>query len=121
MFTATAATPVAGTPPRPSTGTSTVCPAPTCPIPFDAPSIVDAPARVSSRRAGTSAVKPSPDETGYQPCTSATTSKDPYWLKIDTRPPSPTLAITRLGWTTSGRGLTLDASGRATPVGNTVR
>lgn len=52
MFNTTAATPAAGTPPRPSTGTSTVALGPNGPAPLPTPSTVAEPGRVSSRRAG---------------------------------------------------------------------
>ena len=52
---ATEPTPVAGTPPRPSTFTLTTSPAPTAPAPTPTPSAVVPPGRVSSSRAGVSA------------------------------------------------------------------
>ncbi len=51
-FNATAPTPVAGTPPRPSTDSFMVWPAPSFPAPEPCPSTVVAPGRVSNKRAG---------------------------------------------------------------------
>src|SRR5436305_693988 len=50
----TAATPLAGTPPRPVTGNVWVPPGPTAPAPALIPSTVVAPGRLSRRRAGDS-------------------------------------------------------------------
>ena len=58
-FTATAPTPDAGTPPRPTTGTTTVPPGPAAPTGGPSPSTVPNP-RVSAKRAGTTALYPKP-------------------------------------------------------------
>src|SRR5580765_4240192 len=52
MLMATAATPAAGTPPRPVTASSRVVWASTAPMPAKVPSTVDEPGRVSNNRAG---------------------------------------------------------------------
>jgi hypothetical protein len=52
MLRTTAATPEAGTPPRPVIWTFVVKPAPSAPPPADTPSTVANPGRVSSSRAG---------------------------------------------------------------------
>ena len=81
MLTATAATPVAGTPPRPATATSTDTPGPSAPDPAWAPSTVEPPGRVSSSRTGdngtydcTAAPTPRPAAMGATVATSAATT-----------------------------------------------
>ena len=60
MLIAMAATPVVGMPPRPGMGRSRDSAGPKVPGPCWVPSLVAAPGRVSSRRAGVSPVKPVP-------------------------------------------------------------
>ena len=59
-FSTTAATPVSGTPPRPSTVTAALVPAVTLPAPANRLSTVSNPVRVSSNRAGGTATMPLP-------------------------------------------------------------
>src|SRR2546425_5052128 len=82
--------------------------------------------RVSRSRAGTIGLRsPSPptEFSGVptQPATSASTSVWPAALKNVTWPPLPTPTSTRLGTVVPADQFRLDATGRVTPVGYTVR
>src|SRR5215212_6699802 len=120
MFSTTARAPLSGTPPAPATWSWMSVPGGTAPA---APP-VPVPVRVSRTRAGLTGTNEDPTAStalAYHPCTSATTSTVPLSLKIDTLPPSPTLATTRLGTDTRAVKLRLEAPGRVVPLGQTVR
>ena len=75
--------------------------------------------RVSAIRAG---VTPTYDWlSGNQPSTSTTTCAAPALLKIEMLPLAPTLVMTELATVCPALKLRFDASGRAAPVGHTVR
>src|SRR6187549_805539 len=84
----TAPTPDGGTPSRPVTFTSTTEVGPSGPPPMPMLSSVGSPARVSSRREGTSALYGGDVEN--QPCTSTTKFTEPVKLNSEISPPSPT-------------------------------
>src|SRR5213082_2890935 len=90
-LSATAVTPEVGVPPAPAVGSRYTPPGPSGPAP-----------RVSSRRAGRVPVKASPpavrsEPSVNQPPMSTRTSADGAEPAIETVPPAPTAAITRLG------------------------
>jgi hypothetical protein len=74
-------------------------------------------------RTGAREVKlvPTPPVVACQPATSATRWVLPELLKMLTRPPLPTLTTTALATVWPAAKFTLEATGRASPVGNTVR
>ncbi len=117
MFTATAATCAAGTPPLPSTATSTVA-GPRTPAPARArPSVVAVPSRVSSNRWGATAENSEP--TGNQPSTSTSRWAEPACWNSRTVP-SPTPTITLLATVAPGTRFTLLVPGCCSPPGNAV-
>ena len=105
---ATTARASAGTPACPATATGTVAPAATITV-----------VRLSKRRMGVWVCMPAP--VASQPSTSTTTCTAPERLKIDTRPSALTRATTVFATVRPGPGFKADASGRASPVGQTVR
>src|SRR5580765_288997 len=114
----TAPTPEPGTPPRPVTVRSSSAPVPMAPMPANWPSLVPAPERVSSRRAGVSAV--SSDAAGNQPTTSAIRWVFPLELYRATWPFAPTLTIARFATVWPGTKLMLEARGSGVPAGHAV-
>src|ERR1700682_3285924 len=110
---------MAGTPPRPATGTVSGAPART-----GARGIPPVPRRVSMIRAGGTPLKRPPDAAGSeasvnQPLTSTTTSTLPPPLKMLTWPFVPTPTITRLGTVWPAVKLTLEVRGQP-PAGKSV-
>src|SRR5205807_10414623 len=110
-FSATAATPAGGTPPRPVTWRLRTCPGPM------GPPLV----RVSISRAGGSALK-SPALVGdgpgpYHPSTSTSTSVCPLPLKRLTMPLFPMETVTRLGCVAPADQFRFEVPGQLPPVG----
>ena len=99
----------AGMPPRSVTVNSTVPPAATTPPPWNCPSTVVPPGRVSNNRAGTNELYAEPG--GKYPLTSAISCVPSETYK-HTAPPKPTRAITAFGTLWPAVKFKFDANGR---------
>jgi hypothetical protein len=118
-FRTTARTPVAGTPPRPVTCTLIVPSAGTGPL---TPPVLSRVSRMRDGVTGTSAPSvPVVEASVNQPLTSTMTSVEPRPLKIVTLPPAPTLTMVRMATVAFWAKVMVEARGRASPVGCTVR
>src|SRR5260370_28981532 len=111
---------MSGTPPQPATVTTIVPPGPTD---DENPPI---PERVSRIRTGVTPVNTLPVAAGTlasvnQPLTSAMICTLPPGLKKATRPPAPSITMTRFATACPPREFRFDASGTPVPAGKTVR